>query len=82
MFAEDNLVYVHLRKERLSRGTYDKMKFKKISMCKILWKISNNAYVLGFPKCMGISPTFKVFNLSKFEQQSKSDERDITNLLT
>ena len=66
-FAKGDLVYAHLRKERFLRGTYNKMKLKNIGPCKILRKISNNAYVLEFPKDLETSSTLNIYDLYKFE---------------
>jgi hypothetical protein len=37
-------ILLHIRKERFLRGTYNKLKFKKIGFCKILRKFNANAY--------------------------------------
>ena len=66
-FAEGDLVYVHLRKDIFPIGVYNKLRLNKISPCRILNKISYNAYVLEFPQGMGLSPTFNVSNLYNFE---------------
>jgi hypothetical protein len=61
-------VSMHLRKERFSKSAYNKLKMKKIGPCKILKRISNNAYVLKLPKGLDISPTFNVSNLFELHE--------------
>ena len=52
---------VNFKKDIFSRGTYNKLKWKKIGPCKILRKFSSNAYEVEFPKDVGISPIFNVY---------------------
>jgi hypothetical protein len=64
----------HLRKERFLRGTYNKLKYKKIAPCRILKKNSDNAYYLELPDKFDISPTFNVFYLYEFHEGKKGDD--------
>ena len=80
-FVEGDLLYAHLRKEKFLRGTYNKLKLKKIGPCRILKNILDNGYVLEFPKRTHISSTFNVSNLSKFEEGSTSDGKEIVDLM-
>ena len=48
-----DLVMVHLKKDRFPRGTYNKLKWKKIRPCQILWKFSSNAYEVELAKICG-----------------------------
>jgi hypothetical protein len=53
----------HLRREKFPRGTYNKLKMKKIGPCRILRKFTANAYEIELSNNVGISLIFNVTDL-------------------
>jgi hypothetical protein len=74
-FEVGDLIMEHLRKERFPRGTYNKLKMKKIRPCKVLNKFGANDYEIELPNGIGISP---IFNISYFYPY-KAEEVGIGN---
>jgi len=58
----------HLRKEKIPRGTYNKLNYNKIGPCQVLRNISDNSYKLELLEDFDISPTFNVANLYEFHK--------------
>jgi hypothetical protein len=63
------LILAHLRKERFLRGTYNKLKMKKIGPCRVLKKFGANAYEIELPDGIGISPIFNISYLYPYKAE-------------
>ena len=63
------MILSHLRKERFPRGTYNKLKTKKIGPCKIVKKFGVNAYEIELPDGIGISPIFNISYLYPYKDE-------------
>jgi hypothetical protein len=79
-FEVGDQVLSHIRKERFPRGTYNKLKMKKIGPCKILRKFDANAYEIELLDGVGISPIFNVLDLypyRKYDTEGSEDQGKI-----
>jgi hypothetical protein len=68
-FEVGYLILAHLRKEIFLKGTYNKLKMKKIGPCKVLKKIGENAYEIELPDGIGISPIFNISYLYPYKAE-------------
>jgi hypothetical protein len=67
-FEFGDQVLSHIRKESFPRGTYNKLKLKKIGPCEILGKFGENAYEIELPEDVGISPIFNIAYLYPYRE--------------
>jgi hypothetical protein len=68
-FEVGDLVLAHLRKERFPRGTYNKLKMKKIRPCRVLKKCGANSYEIELPNGIGISLIFNILDLYPYKAE-------------
>jgi NH3-dependent NAD+ synthetase len=66
-FEVGDFILTHLRKERFLRGTYNKLKMKKIGPCKVLKKFGVNSYKIELPDGIKISPIFNISYLYPYK---------------
>jgi hypothetical protein len=78
-FEVGDLVLAHLRKESFPRGTYNKLKMKKIGPCRILKKFGTNSYEIELPDGIGISLIFNISDLYpyKVREVETGDEKPV-----
>jgi hypothetical protein len=68
-FEVGDLVLAHLRKERFLRGTYNKLKMKKIRPYKVLKKFGANTYEIELLDGIGISLIFNILDLYPYRAE-------------
>ena len=79
-FEVDDLILAHPRKERFPRGTYNKLKMKKIGPCKIVKKFGANAYEIELPDGIGISPIFNILDLYPYRAEEAGEDSEQTEV--
>jgi hypothetical protein len=67
-FEFGDQVLSHLKKEIFPRGTYNKIKLKKIGPCKFLRRFGENAYELELLEDVGISPIFNITDMYPYKE--------------
>ena len=70
------MILAHLRKERFPRGTYNKLKMKKIGSCKIIRKFEANAYEIELPDGVRISPIFNIADLYPYKDDETGEKEN------
>jgi hypothetical protein len=65
-FQLGHMVWVHLLKERFPKKRKSKLMPTGDGPFKVLAKINDNSYKIGFARDYGVSPTFNVADLSPF----------------
>jgi hypothetical protein len=73
-FEVGDMVLAHLRKERFPRGTYNKLKMKKIGPCSVMKKFGADAYEIELLDGIGISTMFNVTDLYPYKYEEAGEE--------
>ncbi|WVZ70335.1 hypothetical protein U9M48_019010 [Paspalum notatum var. saurae] len=93
LFEPDDLVWLHLRKERFPDLRKSKLMPRAAGPFKVLEKINDNAYKLELPAGFGVSPTFNIADLKPYlgeedelasrttSLQEGEDDEDITPMV-
>jgi hypothetical protein len=76
-FEVGDLILSHLRKERFPRGTYNKLKMKKIGPCKVVKKFRANAYEIELLDGIGVSPIFNISNLYPYRDEEDNEQTEV-----
>ena len=64
---EGDLVWIHMRKDRFLKYRQNKLLPRAADPFKVLKKIGDNAYKIDLPHTYGVSNTFNIGDLSKYE---------------
>jgi hypothetical protein len=70
-FEVGDLSLSHLRKERLPRGTYNKLKMKNVGPCRVIRKFGANTYEIELPDGVEISTIFNVVDLYPYRPEDE-----------
>ena len=70
------MILAHLRNERFPRGTYNKLKMKKIGRCKVMKKFGANTYEIELPDGIGISPIFNISDLYPYKDEEAGEDSE------
>ena len=75
-FKPDDIVWIHLRNDWFPSRKYAKLKLRENGPLKVLQRIGENAYKIELPENYGVSNTFNVADLSRYDgENSTSDSR-------
>jgi hypothetical protein len=73
-FEVGDLILAHLRKERFPRGTYNKLKMKKIGPCKVIRNLGQTHMRLNYP--MGSeSHRYSMLQICTLTELKKQEQR-------
>jgi len=76
-FKPEDLVWLHLRKERFPSRRKNKLMARSDRPFEIIEMVGNNAYKLQLPGDMAVSVTFSVGDLSPYVEDSLEDPSDL-----